>query len=70
MSTDRYSLSVQARKCFLLLGLAGDARVRTSNFLLFETDLMGEMGTVSIDPGVEQTAYGLFSDLVDIARSV
>jgi len=42
----------------------------TSNFLLFETDLMGEMGTISIDPGVEQTAYGLFSDLVDIARSV
>ena len=42
----------------------------TSNFLLFETDLMGDMGTISIDPGVEQTAYGLFSDLVDIARSV
>ena len=42
----------------------------TSNFLLFETDLMGEVGVVSIDPGVEQTAYGLFSDLVDIARSV
>jgi homoserine dehydrogenase len=42
----------------------------TSNFLLFETDLMGEMGMMSIDPGVEQTAYGLFSDLVDIARSV
>ena len=42
----------------------------TSNFLLFETDLMGEVGVVSIDPGVEQTAYGLFSDLVDIARSI
>ena len=42
----------------------------TSNFLLFETDLMGEVGTISIDPGVEQTAYGLFSDLVDIARSI
>ena len=42
----------------------------TSNFLLFETDLMGEVGVISIDPGVEQTAYGLFSDLVDIARSV
>ena len=42
----------------------------TSNFLLFETDLMGEVGMVSIDPGVGQTAYGLFSDLVDIARSV
>ncbi len=42
----------------------------TSNFLLFETDLMGEVGIISIDPGVQQTAYGLFSDLVDIARSV
>ena len=42
----------------------------TSNFLLFETDLMGEVGVISIEPGVEQTAYGLFSDLVDIARSI
>jgi homoserine dehydrogenase len=42
----------------------------TSNLLLFHTDLMGTVGTVSINPGVEQTAYGLFSDLVDIARSV
>ena len=36
----------------------------TSNILLFHTDLMGTFGTVSIDPGVEQTAYGVFSDLV------
>jgi homoserine dehydrogenase len=42
----------------------------TSNVLLFHTDLMGTIGTVSIQPGVEQTAYGLFSDLVDVARSV
>lgn len=42
----------------------------TSNLLLFHTDLMGTIGTVSIHPGVEQTAYGLFSDLIDIARSV
>ncbi len=41
----------------------------TSNLLLLHTDLMGTVGTVSIDPGVEQTAYGLFSDLVDIART-
>lgn len=40
----------------------------TSNLLLFHTDLMGTVGTVSIDPGVEQTAYGVLSDLVDIAR--
>lgn len=42
----------------------------TSNLLLLHTDLMGTLGTVSISPGVEQTAYGLFSDLVDIARSL
>jgi homoserine dehydrogenase len=40
----------------------------TSNVLLFHTDLMGTFGTVSIDPGVEQTAYGVFSDLVSIGR--
>jgi len=42
----------------------------TSNVLLFHTDLMGTIGTLSINPGVEQTAYGLFSDLVDVAKSV
>jgi homoserine dehydrogenase len=42
----------------------------TSNLLLFHTDLMGTLGTISINPGVKQTAYGLFSDLVDIATSV
>lgn len=42
----------------------------TSNILLLQTDLMGTIGTVSISPGVEQTAYGVFSDLVDIARSL
>ncbi|MEO8596082.1 MAG: homoserine dehydrogenase [Candidatus Solibacter sp.] len=38
----------------------------TSNLLLFHTDLMGTFGTVSIDPAVEQTAYGVFSDLVSL----
>lgn len=42
----------------------------TSNMLLLDTDLMGTIGTLSINPGVEQTAYGLFSDLVDIAKAV
>ncbi|HWQ54927.1 MAG TPA: hypothetical protein VN442_14675 [Bryobacteraceae bacterium] len=41
----------------------------TSNLLLLHTDLMGTVGTVSIDPGVEQTAYGVFADLLEIARS-
>lgn len=42
----------------------------TSNLLLLHTDLMGTLGTMEINPGVEQTAYGLFADLVDIAKSV
>jgi homoserine dehydrogenase len=42
----------------------------TSNLLLLHTDLMGTIGTVSINPGVEQTAYGLLADLVDVARSI
>ena len=49
----------------LLAGVQG-----TSNLILLHTDLMGTVGTISISPGVEQTAYGLFSDLVDIARSI
>ena len=40
----------------------------TSNVLLLLTDLMGTIGTVSISPGVEQTAYGVFADLVDVVR--
>ena len=38
----------------------------TSNILLFHTDLMGTFGTISIEPRVEQTAYGVFSDLVSL----
>jgi homoserine dehydrogenase len=40
----------------------------TSNLLLLHTDLMGTVGTLVIKSGVEQTAYGLFSDAVDIAQ--
>jgi homoserine dehydrogenase len=42
----------------------------TSSLLLFDTDLMGTVGTVEINPGVEQTAFGVFSDLVDIAKAL
>ena len=42
----------------------------TSNILLIDTDVMGTIGTISITPKVEQTAYGLFSDLVDIAKNL
>ena len=38
----------------------------TSNILLLHTDLMGTIGTVSVSPAVEQTAYGVFADLVDV----
>jgi len=41
----------------------------SSNLLLLHTDLMGTIGVVSIQPGVEQTAYGVLSDLTDIARA-
>ena len=42
----------------------------TSNVLLLHTDLMGTFGTVSISPSVEQTAYGVFIDLVDVLRAI
>jgi len=42
----------------------------TSNLLLLDTDLMGTVGTIEINPGVEQTAYGVFSDVVDIAKTL
>ena len=38
----------------------------TSNAILFETDLMGTFGVVSVNPMVGQTAYGVFSDLVSL----
>ena len=41
----------------------------TSNLLLLHTDVMGTVGVISISPGVDQTAYGVFSDLVEIARA-
>ena len=40
-----------------------------SNLILFDTDLMGRTGTISIEPTVDQTAYGVWSDLMDIVRS-
>jgi len=40
----------------------------TSNLLCLETDLMGTIGILSVSPGLAQTAYGLFSDLVAVAR--
>jgi homoserine dehydrogenase len=42
----------------------------TSNLLLLDTDLMGTVGMAEINPGVEQTAYGVFSDVIDIAKTL
>jgi homoserine dehydrogenase len=42
----------------------------TSNLLLLDTDLMGTIGIMGISGGVDQTAYGVFSDAVDIAQTV
>lgn len=49
----------------ILAGVRG-----TSSLLLLDTDLMGTLGILEINPGVEQTAYGLFSDVVDIAKTL
>ncbi len=62
------SLRVRAEvleRCDILAATPG-----TSNLILFHTDLMGTFGTISIEPGVEETAYGVFSDLVNVSRSV
>jgi homoserine dehydrogenase len=62
----RVSLRVRAEvldRCDILAATPG-----TSNLILFHTDLMGTFGTVSIEPTVEQTAYGVFSDVVNLTR--
>jgi len=62
----RVSLRVRAEvldRCDILAATPG-----TSNLILFHTDLMGTFGTVSIQPTVEQTAYGVFSDVVNLTR--
>jgi len=41
----------------------------TSNVLAIETDLMGEIAIVENNPGVEQTAYALLSDMVRIYQA-
>lgn len=42
----------------------------TSNLLLLHTDLMGTIGMMGISSGIEQTAYGVFSDAVDIVETL
>lgn len=52
-------------RCDILAATPG-----TTNLILFHTNLMGTFGTVSIEPQVEQTAYGVFSDLVNVQFSM
>jgi len=42
----------------------------TTNVLELETDLMGRIAIVENDPGIEQTAYALLSDLLRIHASL
>ena len=42
----------------------------TSNALVLETDLMGEIAIVETDPGVEQTAYALLSDMMSVRKGM
>jgi len=42
----------------------------TSNALIIETDLMGELAIVETDPGVDQTAYALLSDLIVVHETL
>ena len=38
----------------------------TSNVLMLETDLMGEIAILENEPGTGQTAYALLSDMIHI----
>lgn len=40
----------------------------TSNLILLHTEQLGTIGTISISPGVQQTAYGVYVDLLELAR--
>ncbi len=42
----------------------------TSNVLVLKTDLMGELAIYETDPGVEQTAYALLSDLIRVREAL
>jgi homoserine dehydrogenase len=42
----------------------------TSNVLLLETDLMGQIAIIESDPGVQQTAYALLADLIHTHENI
>lgn len=67
-SGDLVKLSVKPEKV-PLSSPAGSVR-GTSNVLVLETDPMGEIAIVENNPGIEQTAYALFSDMIRTHLSV
>jgi homoserine dehydrogenase len=67
-SKDGLKLRVRA-EVLEVTDLLATARSTTS-LLQLETDLMGTIGIVETNPGVDQTAYGLFSDLASIAKTI
>jgi homoserine dehydrogenase len=62
--SDEVTLTV-APETVPLISALGSVR-GTSNVLLLETDLMGQIGIVEEEPGVDQTAYALLSDMLQI----
>ena len=65
---DRVKLSVAPER-IPIDSLLGATR-GTTNALILQTDLMGEIAIVETDPGVEQTAYALLSDMLAVSRFV
>jgi len=65
---DRVKLSVKAER-IPVDSLLGSTR-GTTNALILQTDLMGEIAIVETDPGVEQTAYALLSDMLAVRRFI
>lgn len=49
----------------IMAGLTG-----MQNVLVLKTDMLGEVGILQLDGGLNQTAYALLSDVVAIARSI
>jgi homoserine dehydrogenase len=67
-SGDVVKLSVKPEKV-PLSSPTGSVR-GTSNVLVLETDLMGDIAIVENNPGIEQTAYALFSDMIRMHLSL
>jgi homoserine dehydrogenase len=68
VSADGLKLSV-APETVPVSSPLGAAKGR-SNVLVLRTDLMGELAMFEIDPGIEQTAYALLSDLLMIHETI